>query len=300
MDTELLSEFVEHEAIKPGNYALLHAGGKAKDYIDIDTLLEDLVAQRELLDNLEQSIIQNQDMETYDRLAFLDKDYGPVGMLPYASELSNRLETESIIIQLKRQHRLDHLHIKGVDYGDGAPLEGESLLLIDDVVTTGNTQKEAIDVVDDWGGTVKGVVCAYNRNKDGEDALEKLENDPDLDVEFTEYALSNTGCIELGVLLDDEIGNYVDIDVLEHKEELGIPEEEAEELRQESEEVVDNMTKEITRRIVDEDEVDNPSEMNRLAEEHSDSLNEETRKALEQFYTASKVFMNSDRYHFNR
>ena len=54
------------------------------------------------------------------------------------------------------------------DHGEGGqicgtPLKGKRVLIIDDVITAGTAMKEAVNIIDQQGGTLVGIVIALNR-----------------------------------------------------------------------------------------------------------------------------------------
>lgn len=253
---KLLEEIRGNHGLNPANFTLLHAGDKEDDYLDIDFLFGDSGAQLELMEEVESKLNEYDD---YDRLAFINKDYGPIGMLPYASEITNRVNKEGAIVQLDRRIRLDHLRVKGVTY-DSRDLKNDRVVIVDDVITTGDTQENAIDILEDWGAEVVGTVCVYARDLD---TLEYLENSR---VEFSDYVFSREDLLELGYILSDDIADYADKDVLQkHREVFGKSDEELNKMYNDAKSRVDEMVQ------------DEP-------------IDEETRQALINYKITSSIF----------
>lgn len=67
------------------------------------------------------------------------------------------------------------------DHGEGGlrfggSLQGRRVIIIDDVITTGDTKREAFNYIERAGGTVVGVVIAFDRQEtDGESGLTALQ-----------------------------------------------------------------------------------------------------------------------------
>lgn len=60
------------------------------------------------------------------------------------------------------------------DHGEGgivvgAPMKGENVLLVDDVMTTGTSFREAVDIVRAQGGTIIGCTIAFDREERGQE-----------------------------------------------------------------------------------------------------------------------------------
>ena len=65
------------------------------------------------------------------------------------------------------------------DHGEGgiivgAPLKGKKVVIIDDVITAGTAMREAVDILEKQGGTLVGIVVAFDR-------MEKMPSQTDDD-----------------------------------------------------------------------------------------------------------------------
>lgn len=156
------------------NFCLFHAGERGDDYFDIDRLTCNPSIQKNLIDRFKEKIdaLEGEGMR-YDKIAFIDKEMGPTGAIVLASALSQILEKEIIILRLQKNLRFDHVKVKGWIKTRGEyPLKpNESVLLIDDVITTGTTQKKAIELVERFGAEVTGIVCAFVRRNEAIDNI---------------------------------------------------------------------------------------------------------------------------------
>lgn len=167
VDPKLLEGLSRNSVVTAKNFAVFHSAGKGAGFFDIDNVMGDAEYREALLDELV-SDIEGMDAE-FNKLVFLDKDYGPTGLLPAATELSSRLDTDFAILKLWDSLRFDHLKVKGeqIRYGD-------SVLLLDDVITTGNTQERAIDIIDNQGGRVAAIYSVLTRQPEN---VERFEAD---------------------------------------------------------------------------------------------------------------------------
>lgn len=201
----LVKSYVENDVITTKNFTLFRSGETGTDYFDIDSIVETPEGGNTLLDGVEARIGELEDggLE-YDKIAFLHKDSGPVGLLIYAWTLCQRLDAELVVLKLWKKLRFDDLKIKGNDIEDG-----DSVLLVDDVANTGTTQQRAIDLVRTNGGNVTGVVCVYER-EDG--VLNRLGEENE--IEFVGSIDTNHTIRNLGLSLAEDPQEYLDEDFL--------------------------------------------------------------------------------------
>lgn len=292
---QLLSKCVDRKALTPANYTLLHAGGKETDYFDLDALLGDQSARKEFINRLVETVRQNISLSDYSHFAVLDKEYGPVGMLPYTYEISERLGLEPIIVQIEHNIRLEHLPIKGVAYqGKDSFSDENSIIVIDDVVTTGDTQREAIKLLEEWGGSTNAVICAYARD---EENLKELELNDDLSIDTTAAILTESLCEDLGLLLKDNLEKYIGKNTLEKYDTVfNLSEETKTEISREAEVEVETMIQDIVKdQIESYSDTLSSSEKDRIISESVDSFNKHTKKAFENFYIDSKLMIDQPR-----
>lgn len=91
-----------------------------------------------------------------DRLAFTERDSGPVGMITYKDLIETVANVEACIIRPRK--RLLRSALKGRPF---AP--GERVALISDVATSGDTIHEAAEKIWNLGGTVSCALVLYDR-----------------------------------------------------------------------------------------------------------------------------------------
>lgn len=197
-EKNLLQALRTYPVIVHKNFCLFHAGEKGGDYFDIDRMTCDPLAQKNLLKKFVEKIrlLEENGMQ-YNKIAFIDKEMGPVGMMPLASSFSQRLNKKIIILRLRKTLRFDHVQVKGsIEHRNEYPLtRGDSVLLIDDVITTGGTQKEAIDLVERFNAKVIGLICVFLRNDEAKESIRKEKGVKFIETVWTYGELVASGYI---------------------------------------------------------------------------------------------------------
>jgi len=100
----------------------------------------------------------------FDRIAFLDKKEGTIGLLPLFSAVQASINKPAIIVRLERE--LIRNSIKG------EIKEGENILILNDAATSGRTLFKAIEKIVQHGCIVKNALVVNDRLQG---ATEKLD-----------------------------------------------------------------------------------------------------------------------------
>lgn len=183
------------------NFCLFHAGEKGGDYFDIDRLTCHPSIQKDLVKEFVGKIrsMEKRGMQ-YNKIAFIDKEMGPFGVIILASTFSKELDKNIVILRLRKTLRFDHVKVKGwIEHRNEYPLtQGDSVLLIDDVITTGGTQKEAIELVEGFNAKVTGIVCAFARS---DEVVENIKEEKGVD--FIETIWSYAELVAQGYVLSN-------------------------------------------------------------------------------------------------
>lgn len=164
---KLLSALYRYPIVLGKNISLYHAGGKGSDFFDVDRLTCNPESQKALSEEIEAKVkkLVQKGMH-FDKMAFIDKESGPVGIILLASTLSQVFRKKVIILRPWSKLKLNHIKVKGwIGDIDTNPIESnDSILLVDDVITTGAIQKNAIEIAERYKAKVTGLVCVFARD----------------------------------------------------------------------------------------------------------------------------------------
>lgn len=155
---ELIKLLKENEVIKFGNFTL-SSGKKSSYYVDMKRAVTD----PKILSKVAEMISESLDKEKTDKIA------GPaLGAIPIVAAVSLKSEIPMLMIRKAR---------KG--YGTSKLIEGDlekgdSVVVVEDVTTTGNSLINAIKAVSENGGVVKKAFVVVDR---AEGALENFKRE---------------------------------------------------------------------------------------------------------------------------
>lgn len=155
---ELIKLLKENEVIKFGNFTL-SSGKKSSYYVDMKRAVTD----PKILSKVAEMISERLDKEKTDKIA------GPaLGAIPIVTAVSLKSEIPMLMIRKAK---------KG--YGtskliEGDLEEGDSVVVVEDVTTTGNSLINAIKAVSENGGVVKKAFVVVDR---AEGALENFKRE---------------------------------------------------------------------------------------------------------------------------
>lgn len=134
------------------------SSGLINDFFDADVILSDPKKLEAILPailvDLESILSQHRNA----KLAFTEKDSGPVGVISIAALLS--LETNAPFLIVRPKCKILEMAIKG-----GELAKGDKVILIQDVITTGNQVVMAHDVIKQFGAKIVGVVSLFDREE---------------------------------------------------------------------------------------------------------------------------------------
>jgi len=159
MKEELIRLIFKEGCIKFGHFVLT-SGKESNYYIDIKKLITNPRALK-LIARLIKEKTQEMNLE-------FDKVAGPeLGAVPIATALS--LETEKPLLIVRKKKK---------DYGTGKQIEGEvregdMVILVEDVTTTGGSVLRAAKVIESEGAKVKAIFVVVDREEGARESLEK-------------------------------------------------------------------------------------------------------------------------------
>ena len=195
-ERNLLRALRKYPVLVHKNFCLFHAGERGTDYFDIDRMACSSSLQKDLVARFVEAIksLEKKGMR-YNKIAFIDKETGPTGIIVLASMFSQRLRRDIVILRPWQKLRFEHVKIKGcIESRDEYALGPNDLvLLVDDVITTGGTQKEAIDLVVRFHAKVTGIVCALVRKAEAVRSIKEEKGIEFIDAIWTYDELTTLG-----------------------------------------------------------------------------------------------------------
>jgi orotate phosphoribosyltransferase len=141
------------------------AGTQSPIYYDIDIASSSLEAQdwidKWYVDNVEE--IHNK--KGVDYVAFIEREDGPVGAITKKDKVSSELRIPAFIVRPRRRIRASRL--KGAT---GDSIRGKKIVIVTDVITTGQSVKHVFPILREYGAVIVGLVTMINRG--GEETKE--------------------------------------------------------------------------------------------------------------------------------
>ncbi|MGB9938045.1 MAG: orotate phosphoribosyltransferase [Methanobacterium sp.] len=155
---ELMELLTKKEVVKFGKF-ILSSGKESDYYVNMKMAITDPKTLKSI------AIIVSKQIEGKD----IDKIAGPaLGAVPIATAVS--LESEIPMLMIRKAKK---------GYGtskliEGDLDEGDSVIVVEDVTTTGNSLLKAIRAIEENGGKVKKAIVVVDRD---EGAIENLKNE---------------------------------------------------------------------------------------------------------------------------
>ena len=177
---------IKNNAIKFGDYTLA-SGKKSPYYIDLRQTISSPITMDWIGNALTRIILNEIGKDKIDRILGV-----PTAGVPFATVVSQKLGLPLIYY---RQARKEHGVRKKVE---GILERNDRVLVIDDLITTGESVIEAAEVVRDQGGVVNELVVLLDREQGGKERLRKSRIEPHVLFKISDAMewLNRVGLIE--------------------------------------------------------------------------------------------------------
>lgn len=157
---------IKNSAIKFGDY-ILTSGKRSPYYIDLRQTISSPITMDWIANALTRIIVNEIGKEKIDRILGV-----PTAGIPFATVVSQKLGLPLIYY---RQARKEHGVRKKVE---GILERNDRVLVVDDLITTGESVIEAAEVVRDQGGVVNELVVLLDREQGGQARLRAHRIEP--------------------------------------------------------------------------------------------------------------------------
>jgi orotate phosphoribosyltransferase len=157
---------IKNNAIKFGDY-ILSSGKKSPYYIDLRQTISSPITMDWIGNSLTRIILNEIGKDKIDRILGV-----PTAGVPFATVVSQKLGLPLIYY---RQARKEHGVRKKIE---GILERNDRVLVVDDLITTGESVIEAAEVVRDQGGVVNELVVLLDREQGGQQKLRTSRIEP--------------------------------------------------------------------------------------------------------------------------
>jgi len=180
---------IKNNAIKFGDY-ILSSGKKSPYYIDLRQTISSPITMDWIGNSLTRIIINEIGRDKIDKILGV-----PTAGVPFATVVSQKL---GIPLIYYRQARKEHGVRKKVE---GILDRNDRVLVVDDLITTGESVIEAAEVVRDQGGVVNEMVVLLDREQGGQPRLRSCRIEPHVLFKISDAMawLHNVGLIDDGI-----------------------------------------------------------------------------------------------------
>jgi orotate phosphoribosyltransferase len=157
---------IKNNAVKFGDY-ILASGKRSPYYIDLRQTISSPISMDWIANSLTRIIVNEIGRGKIDKLLGV-----PTAGVPFATVISQKL---GIPLIYYRQARKEHGVRKKIE---GLLERNDRVLVVDDLITTGESVIEAAEVVRDQGGVVNELVVLLDREQGGKERLRKSRIEP--------------------------------------------------------------------------------------------------------------------------
>lgn len=157
---------IKNNAIKFGDY-ILSSGKKSPYYIDLRQTISSPITMDWIANSFTRIILNEIGRDKIDRILGV-----PTAGVPFATVVSQKLGLPLIYY---RQARKEHGVKKKIE---GILERNDRVLIVDDLITTGESVIEAAEVVREQGGVVNELVVLLDREQGGQQKLRSFRIEP--------------------------------------------------------------------------------------------------------------------------
>jgi orotate phosphoribosyltransferase len=188
---------IKNSAIKFGDY-ILTSGKKSPYYIDLRQTISSPITMDWIGNALTRIVINEIGKDKIDKILGV-----PTAGVPFATVVSQKL---AIPLIYYRQARKEHGVRKKIE---GILDRNDRVLIIDDLITTGESVIESAEVVRDQGGVVNELVVLLDREQGGKERLRSSRIEPHVLFKISDAMewLHTVGLIEDKVF--DTVNRYI-------------------------------------------------------------------------------------------
>ena len=189
---------IKNNAIKFGDY-ILASGKKSPYYIDLRQTISSPITMDWIANSLTRIIINEIGKDRIDKILGV-----PTAGVPFATVVSQKL---GIPLIYYRQARKEHGVRKKIE---GILDRNDRVLIIDDLITTGESVIETAEVVRDQGGVVNELVVLLDREQGGQERLRSSRIEPHVLFKISDSMewLHKVGLIEDKIF--DTVKRYIE------------------------------------------------------------------------------------------
>ena len=189
---------IKNNAVKFGDY-ILASGKRSPYYIDLRQTISSPITMDWIANSLTRIVLNEIGKDKIDRILGV-----PTAGVPFATVVSQKL---GIPLIYYRQARKEHGVRKKIE---GILERNDRVLIIDDLITTGESVIEASEVVRDQGGVVNELVVLLDREQGGKERLRSSRIEPHVLFKISDAMLwlHTVGLIEDRIY--DIVKNYIE------------------------------------------------------------------------------------------
>jgi orotate phosphoribosyltransferase len=165
---------VRNNALRIGDY-VLHSGKKSPYYVDLRQSISNPIAMDWIGNSLARMVINEIGKSKVDKIMGV-----PTAGVPFATIVSQKL---AIPMLYYRKERKEHGVRKKIE---GDMERNDRIVMIDDLITTGQSVIDAAEAARDQGGIVSELVVLLDREQGGRDYIRNRSIEPHVLFEISE------------------------------------------------------------------------------------------------------------------